>query len=173
MVDQARGVGGTMTDAFRMLARYNRTANERLYASCSELSDDDYRRERRVSFGSIFGLLNHMLLGDRIWMKRFTGEGAKTPPLNTVLYEGFADLRRAREEEDAKIETFFEAVEDDFLERLFAYTNNQGKPYRERAAVAALHFFNHQTHHRGQVHAMLSETGAQAPSLDLHRVLNP
>lgn len=162
-----------MTDGFRMLARYNRIANERLYACCAELEDGAYRGERRVSFGSIHALLNHMLLGDRIWMKRFAGEGAKTPALDTLLFDDFADLRRAREEEDGKIEAFFEAVEEDFLERLFAYTNNQGKPYRERAATAALHFFNHQTHHRGQVHALLSEAGAQPPSLDLHRVLNP
>src|SRR5579863_3699419 len=81
---------------FRMLARYNRIANERLYASCAQLDHVEYRRERRGSFGSIHGLLNHIVLGDRIWMGRFEGNGSGTPPLNTVLFEDFHALRLAR-----------------------------------------------------------------------------
>ena len=86
-----------------MLARYNRIANARLYEQCGKLDLVEYRRERRGSFGSIHALLNHMLLGDRIWMSRFAGGGNTTPPLNTILFESFAELHAARSQEDASI----------------------------------------------------------------------
>jgi uncharacterized damage-inducible protein DinB len=162
-----------LLDAFRMLAGYNKIANERLYEQCGKLDLDDYLRARQGSFGSIHGLLNHVLLGDRIWLSRFAGGGNTTPPLNSILYERFADLRSARSEEDARIVTFFETADSNFLQRSIPYINNQGKNYVETAAVAVLHFFNHQTHHRGQVTVMLSQTAVKPPSLDLHRILNP
>jgi uncharacterized damage-inducible protein DinB len=162
-----------MLDAFRMLARYNRIANARLYEQCAKLDLLEYRRERQGSFGSIHSLLNHMLLGDRIWMSRFAGGGSTTPPLNSILFETFVELSAARAEQDAMIEAFFEKVAEDFLAWSFPYVNSQGKHYVETASVAVLHFFNHQTHHRGQIHVMLSQTPVRPPSLDMHRILNP
>jgi uncharacterized damage-inducible protein DinB len=106
-----------MLDAFRIFARYNRVANERLYEQVRKLDVAEYRRERRGSFGSIHALLNHTMVGDRIWMSRFTGAGKTTPPLNTILYETFAEINSARAEEDAGIEAFFNKVDDDFLTR--------------------------------------------------------
>jgi uncharacterized damage-inducible protein DinB len=156
-----------------MLARYNRVANERLYEACAGLDPVEYRRERAGSFGSIHALLNHVLVGDRVWMSRFAGGGASTPALNAILFEDFDELRAARTRQDAEIESFFETVEAAFLERTTPYINNQGKPYVESMPVGVLHFFNHQTHHRGQVHVMLSQTGLKPPSLDMHRILNP
>jgi uncharacterized damage-inducible protein DinB len=158
---------------FQMLARYNRTANERLYAACAQLDDDEYRKLRPGSFGSIHALLNHILLGDRRWMGLFENGQRTTPPLNQILYDDFADLRSARVGEDARMETFFDQLDVAFWTRSFPYTNNQGKDYVETAHVACTHLFNHQTHHRGQVHVMLSQTTARPPSLDLHRIVNP
>jgi uncharacterized damage-inducible protein DinB len=162
-----------MIDAFRMLARYNRIANERLYETCGQLDPVEYRRQRQGSFGSIHALLNHLLLGDRIWMSRFSGSGHTTPPLNSILFDSFAELRSARAAQDEEIEAFFAKVGTDFLDRQLSYVNNQGKDYVETAPVAVLHFFNHQTHHRGQVHLMISQTEVKPPSLDMHRILNP
>ena len=162
-----------MLDAFRIFARYNRVANERLYVQVGKLDLAEYRRERRGSFGSIHALLNHILLGDRIWMSRFAGGGKTTPPLNTILFETFTEINTARAEEDAGIVAFFEKVDDDFLTRQLAYTNSRGKECVDKAAPAVLHFFNHQTHHRGQVHVMLSQTEVSPPALDMHRILNP
>ena len=158
---------------FRMLARYNRIANERLYACCSQLNDQEYHKERPGSFGSIHALLNHILLGDWIWMERFEGNTTQTPPLNTILFDDFRGLHLARVDEDARIEVFFDGIGEEFLSRPIQYLNNQGREYTEQAPVAVLHFFNHQAHHRGQIHVMLSHTGLQPPSLDLHRILNP
>lgn len=158
---------------FLMLARYNRIANERLYAACAKLSDEEYRRPRKGSLGSIHGLLNHLLLGDRIWMARFEGGGSTTPPLRSVLFEDFAELRAARMAEDARIEQFFAGIGEDFFSRGLFYVNSKGIDCVEPAPVAAAHLFNHQTHHRGQVHVMLSQTEVEPPSLDLHRIINP
>jgi len=160
-------------DHLRLLARYNRIANDRLYEKCAELSDADYRAPRRGSFGSIHALLNHILLGDRIWMSRFHGDGQTTPWLATILYDEFAELRSTRTREDAAIEDFFASADASFLDRTLSYTNSKGVHYTDPMLNAALHMFNHQTHHRGQVHVMLSQTEVQPPSLDLHRILNP
>ena len=96
-----------------------------------------------------------------------------TPPLNQILYDDFAALRSARAREDDRIESFFSDLDVAFWGRSFPYTNNQGKDYLETAHVACSHLFNHQTHHRGQVHVMLSQAEVAPPSLDLHRIINP
>ena len=158
---------------FQVLARYNRIANERLFAACAHLDDSEYRSRRARSLGSIHGLLNHILLGDRRWMALFENGERVTPPLNQILYDDFSTLRNARAREDERIESFFAKLDAAFWGRSFAYTNNQGKDYVETAHVACSHLFNHQTHHRGQVHVMLSQTAVAPPSLDLHRILNP
>ena len=158
---------------FAMMARYNRLANERLYEACGRLSDEEYRRQRKGSFGSIHALLNHLLLGDRIWMARFEGGGQTTPPLNTVLYNEFAALREARVKEDERIESFCAGARPEFLSRPLEYVNSKGAQRCDDAAMAVAHFFNHQTHHRGQVHVMLAQTAVAAPSLDLHWLISP
>jgi uncharacterized damage-inducible protein DinB len=162
-----------MLDAFRIFARYNRIANERLYEQLTKLDVAEYRRERRGSFGSIHALLNHTMVGDRVWMSRFMGGGKTTPPLNTILFETFDEINSARAVEDAGIEAFFQKIDDHFLTRKLAYTNSRGIDCVDAAAPAVLHFFNHQTHHRGQVHVMLSQTEVSPPALDMHRILNP
>jgi uncharacterized damage-inducible protein DinB len=162
-----------MLDSFRMFAQYNRIANECLYEQCGKLDPAEYRRERRGSFGSIHALLNHILLGDRIWMSRFSGGGSTTPPLNSILFDTFAELHPARAAQDAEIEAFFEKTGPAFLLQPLLYTNSRGKDCVDTAPVAVLHFFNHQTHHRGQVHVMISQTDVKPPSLDMHRILNP
>ena len=138
-----------LQDHFRMLARYNRIANELLYDCCAQLDDTEYRRQRAGSFGSIHALLNHILLGDRIWMSRFKGGGQVTPALNTVLFDSFPELRTAREKDDVEMESFFDTLEPGFFERELIYINSRKRECRDSAPMAVTHFFNHQTHHRG------------------------
>src|SRR5215467_2486056 len=120
-----------LTAHFQMLARYNCVANERLYSACAQLDDNEYRKQRAGSFGSIHALLNHILLGDRRWLGLFQNGQRITPPLNQILYDDFASLRSARVSEDARIETFFDHLDAAFWARSFAYVNNQGKEYVE------------------------------------------
>lgn len=158
---------------FLRLGRYNRLANERLYDACSTLTDEQRKRSRGAFFGSIHGTLNHILLGDRIWMTRFEGGEAPSTNLDAVLYKDFGELRRARTVEDARIEAYVNALGPRALRGEIAYLNNEGRQFRDPAAVLLAHLFNHQTHHRGQATAMLAETDAPYPVLDMHRVLIP
>jgi uncharacterized damage-inducible protein DinB len=159
---------------FQMLGRYNTLANQRLYETCARLDDAEYRRARPGSFGSIHALLNHILLGDRIWIGRFLAqEATTTPALATILYEGFPALRAARIEEDARLEGFLSGLDEAFLNREIRYVNSAGKLHADPASLTLAHLFNHQTHHRGQVHVMLSQTAVPPPELDMHRVLRP
>ena len=95
---------------FRRLARYNRLANERLYEACARLSDAARTQVRPAFFGSIHGTLNHILVGDRIWLARFEGREVPSTGLDAILYEDFAELRDARAAEDARIEAFAAAL---------------------------------------------------------------
>ena len=129
------------TTHFQMLARYNRMANERLYATCSQLNDAEYRQQRPGSFGSIHGLLNHILLGDRRWLGLFENGQRVTPPLNQILHDDFASLRSARAlSQDARIESFFSDLDVAFWGRSFQYTNNQAKTTSRRRTLRAAIF---------------------------------
>ena len=158
---------------FRMLGRYNRLANERLYGACARLGNSERTKDHGAFFGSIHGTLNHILVGDRIWMTRFEGGEAPSTNLDAILYEDFEALREARIAEDARIEAYTASLKADSLARTVRYLNNEGREFQDPSAVLLAHFFNHQTHHRGQVTAMLSQTEVDYPVLDMHRVLIP
>lgn len=166
-------MGTALIDHFRAMARYNRLANERLYAACGRLPDGERRRDRRAFFKSIHGTLNHIVVGDRIWLGRFAGEEMPSTGLDAILFEDFEALYGARVAEDERIERFAADLDSAFLAGTTAYRNNEGHVIRDPNAALVAHFFNHQTHHRGQIHAMLTQTAVAPPVLDLHRVLYP
>ncbi len=97
------------------MARYNRWQNENLYGAASTLTDAQRKEQRGAFFGSIHGTLNHILLGDRLWLTRFAGGTAPSTGLDAILYEDFAELAAARAAEDARIETFFADLAEPFL----------------------------------------------------------
>lgn len=158
---------------FQMLARYNTLANHRIYKSCSQLSRSELHRFRPAFFGSIYATLNHLLIADRIWLARFAGQTVSSTNLDEILYENFSDLQSARILEDLRIEEFASKLTDPDLSEEITYTNHEGKVYRDPVDLLVTHFFNHQTHHRGQIHDMISQTEISPPILDLHRVLQP
>ncbi len=152
---------------YRSFAGYNRWANTRLYEFASHLSPDDYKADRGAFFGSVHGTLNHLLVADRIWMRRFTGVGDAPTGLDTILFHAFAELAAARAAEDDRIAHFIEGLDEGALARELSYVNSSGNAFTQRLASLLDHFFNHQTHHRGQVHALLTGLVGQAPELDL------
>ena len=158
---------------FQMLSRYNSLANHRLYEVCTQLSDVELKQTRPAFFKSIYGTLNHIMIGDCIWMGRFTGKEMSSQGLDVILYEQFHELRAARILEDERITAFIDDLDDGFLKGIITYTNNQGKIYSDPINLLIAHFFNHQTHHRGQIHDMLTQTEIAPPSLDMHRVISP
>ncbi|HEX9903593.1 MAG TPA: DinB family protein [Propylenella sp.] len=155
---------------FRMFARYNAWANRRVYAAAGAVSDADYRRDRGAFFGSLRGTLNHVLVADRIWMHRFTGRGPTYGKLDLILHDELATLRASREAEDTRIKDWVDSLDDRKLAGPLTYrTITNPADITQPLAAALAHFFNHQTHHRGQVHALLTAAGGReaAPSLDL------
>jgi len=151
---------------FDQLAAYNRWANRRIYDDAAVLPDAVRKQPAGLFFGSLHGTLNHLLVADYIWMRRFTGDGPQPERLNQILYDDFTALRSAREQEDDRIFTFVTGLQT--YDREIVYQNSTGKTYRQAVGPALTHFFNHQAHHRGQVHAGLTIAGIREPtSLDL------
>jgi uncharacterized damage-inducible protein DinB len=157
-----------MKPHFVMFAAYNAWANRRLFDAAGELPETEYRAARGVFFGSMHGTLNHLLAADRIWMRRFTGKGEAPNRLDAILIEDRGDLRRARESEDERIAAYVGALSQDDLAGVIRYrTITTPRDIEQPLADALAHFFNHQTHHRGQAHAIITGLRRQAPSFDM------
>jgi uncharacterized damage-inducible protein DinB len=151
-----------------MFGRYNAWANTRLYEAAARLGPERYRADRGAFFKSVHGTLNHLLVTDRIWMQRFTGEGDAPNRLDAILFETFGELRDAREAEDRRIVGFVDGLDDGRIAGTVKYRRVSSPAEIEQELGAALaHWFNHQTHHRGQVHALLTGLLGEAPELDL------
>jgi uncharacterized damage-inducible protein DinB len=157
-----------MLNHFRMFADYNCWANARLYDACGLLSDEEFGADKGAFFRSAQGTLNHLLAADRIWLKRFTGEGVAPASLDRPLYETFADLRAAREIEDRRIIDWVDGLTDADLTAIISYSPIT-MPGRNELPLGPIltHVFNHQTHHRGQVHTILTALGHPSVVLDL------
>lgn len=162
----------------RVMARYNRWMNDKLYAAAETLTDAERKRDRGAFFGSIHRTLNHLLLADRVWLGRFIGaslnEGEMGPggirTLDQELYDDFGELRRERTKTDGEIDAFVATLTD---EKLLANLR-----YLRRGVVnefplwhAVAHLFNHQTHHRGQVTTLLMQAGHDPGVTDLVAML--
>ena len=153
---------------FRQLADYNHWANCRLYDVALQMSEEQYRRPTGVFFASLHGTLNHLLLTDRIWLKRLTGEGEHPKRLDAILFEDRRELARARVAEDGRLKRVVAGYGEADLGKAVSYRTMAGTPQQQPLTEILLHVFNHQAHHRGQAHACCSiVTGVEPPSLDL------
>jgi len=160
-------MAGRLAD-FQRFADYNAWANARLYDAVATLSPEAQRAEWPADFfQSILGTLNHLLVADRIWLDRFQ----HLPPVHGRLDERVHDdldaLRAARVAEDARIRRFVDGLAEADLDAALAYKTSRGSPQSNPLGALLGHFFNHQTHHRGQVHALIHEAGVAPPPLDL------
>jgi uncharacterized damage-inducible protein DinB len=150
------------------MAAYNRWMNDKLYSVCAELTDEERKLDRKAFFGSIHRTLNHLLLADRVWLGRFIGQPFKVLGFDQELCADFADLRAERSATDQDIEGWTQALTDAELGRRFQYTSMLNPaPRAYDLWVCVTHFFNHQTHHRGQVTALLSQCGKDYGVTDL------
>jgi uncharacterized damage-inducible protein DinB len=153
---------------YQAFARYNAWANHRLYDAAGELTDAEYRADRGAFFKSMHGTLNHLLTADQVWMQRFTGEGPAPDRLDMIHHEQLAELRRAREAEDQRIIDYVDGLTEARLGGTIRYRRVSTPDEFEQALAPALaHFFNHQTHHRGQAHSILCSFGRRGLVLDL------
>jgi uncharacterized damage-inducible protein DinB len=152
---------------FRTFAGYNAWANKRLFDAVARLPEAEYLKPRPAFFRSIHGTLNHILVGDRAWMGRLTGRDAGIRSLDQILYADLAGLRVARQAEDARLIAYVDRLSEAELLGSASYRNMAGKPFTTPITQVLAHIFNHQTHHRGQAHDLLSQTGVAPPELDL------
>lgn len=158
---------------FQLLAQYNTLVNQALYTACAELDDATRKQLRPAFFKSIHGTLNHILVGDRIWLNRFSSKIVPSTGLDVIPYDDFEELWQARVAEDERIRSFANGLSEATLNQSIHYVNNAGFECTDPMSLLIAHFFNHQTHHRGQVHNLLCQTPVPPPSLDLHRIINP
>jgi uncharacterized damage-inducible protein DinB len=150
------------------MAAYNRWANARLYEAAGKLSQAELDAPRSGFFPSLMKTLNHILVGDTVWMGRLEGTGHPgVTSLDQVLHPEFVALQAARSAMDARIAVFVGDVSEQHLGEALVYRNMAGEPMETRIDQVLAHVFNHQTHHRGQAHAMLSSTEVAPPPLDL------
>lgn len=157
-----------MKEHFALMARYNAWANARLYRMAAQLPDELYRRNVNAYFESLHGTLNHVLVADRIWLYRLTGTGEPPKRLDAILYDDLPSLDAARRAEDERLAAFVESQADAQFEATVQYRMFNGTPRQQKLREVLAHLFNHQTHHRGQAHAILTALGVKEPdSLDV------
>ncbi len=157
-------------DFVRTMARYNAWQNDSLVAAAEGLSDADRRLERGAFFGSIHRTFSHVLWGDQIWMSRFT---SSEPPSGNLSespdhFPDWEAFKQARTGFDRRILDWALAVEPVWFEGdLSWFSPAVGRDVTKPKAMLAVHFFNHQTDHRGQIHAMLTAAGAAPDDTDI------
>lgn len=156
-----------MREHFEQMAAYNAWANGRLYAAAGKLPNDRLMADVGAYFDSVFGTLTHVLIADRIWMHRLTSEGATHTDLRDRPYATLSDLQAERWAMDQRIADFVASLAEADFPAAVNYHNMAGAPHRLPRQAILSHVFNHQTHHRGQVHHMLSVEGVDPPPLDL------
>lgn len=153
---------------FQRLAAYNRWANERLYDAVGKLSPAEFAAPRVGFFPSLARTLNHILVGDSLWLGRLDGQGAPgITSLDQQLHAEFAALRQARAALDARYIAFVDSLGEARIGEMLTYKTVAGEAMETAIDQVLTHVFNHQTHHRGQAHGMLSSTSVPPPSLDL------
>lgn len=167
----------------RTMAGYNRWMNEKVYAAAARLPPHELAADRGAFFGSVIGTLNHVMVADLIWLKRFAQhpkafaslvplEATAMPStLDQMLYEDLPRLQEQRAWLDGVIQAWAESLVADDIGQVLEYANTRGDRFRKRFAGLIVHFFNHQTHHRGQVTTLLTQTGVDVGETDLRALL--
>jgi len=158
----------------RTMAAYNAEMNRRIFAAAARLPDAERRRLRGAFWGSIHGTLCHLLWGDRMWMSRFDGWPKPTVMQkdSAGLVADFAELHRLRTEADEKISAWAGSIDEAWLAGdMVWFSQSAQKEMRQPRAFLVTHFFNHQTHHRGQAHALITAAGEHTGDTDLFLVV--
>lgn len=168
-----------MKSNFELMASYNQWMNKGLYEAASQLDTGELEKDSGAFFRSIIGTLNHILVGDTIWLKRFANHEAGFPSLaylrvidtpislDVTLYSKLSTLTEARTRMDEVIVQFASELTGQDIASPLAYSNTKGQPFIKNFGYLLQHFFNHQTHHRGQVSTLLSQAGIDIGVTDL------
>lgn len=155
----------------QLMAAYGRWMNEKVYAACEKLGDEERKRDRGAFFKSIHGTLDHAVWGDIAWLKRFDpNQGAAKPvgPLGHLMFPDYEELAAARRKVDADLVQWAAGVDDAWLSEPMTWTSKlYGFTQTHPRWVQVVQMFNHQTHHRGQVTTLLSQLGVDVGPTDV------
>lgn len=172
-----------MRDELVVLARYNRWMNQRIYAVSASLPVAEIMRDRGAFFGSIFATLNHIMVADLLWLHRFARADESDHELDPIramieptkldqtLHDSLAELAKQREVIDTTIQKWIAHLAEQRLVASINYTNTSGVAFTRRLSFLLTHFFNHQTHHRGQTTTLLNQAGVAVGVTDLALML--
>jgi uncharacterized damage-inducible protein DinB len=172
-----------MLTHIQRMGEYNHWMNQKLYAACAQITPAELGRDRQAFFGSILGTLNHLLVADIVWLKRFAAhprnfsalkplESISQPiALNQILHNDFVALRHDRNDLDQIMLNWVNELQPNDLDEILAYQNMKGVAARRPIGALLCHFFNHQTHHRGQLSVLLSQIGIDIGVTDLLEII--
>ena len=155
----------------RTMARYNRWQNRSLYGAAETLTDAQRKEQRGAFFGSIHGTLSHLLYGDQAWIWRLSG--THKPKASSIAefvgaYPDWGELKRERQAFDEVIVGWADRIDSKWLEgELKWFSGSQKREFTQPRWLLVTHMFNHETHHRGQVHCLLTQFGAKPADTDL------
>ena len=172
---------GTMSEHahFQLLAQYNAWMNVKLYEAAAKLPAHALAADRGAFFGSLIGTMNHLVAGDTIWLSRFARHPSRHPalepvramPVPTAVTDIFSldlpALSAQRRTLDAAILAWMDELSEADLDQVLPYASTKGVGSQRRLSGLLIHFFNHQTHHRGQCSTLLSQAGVDIGVTDL------
>lgn len=149
-------------------ARYNAWANSRIHVACGRQSPAELAEDRRGFFKSILGTLNHILVADLIYRERLEKQPTSFDRLDTILHDDFAALRAAQKAQDAWYVEFADGMDPAELDGTLSFdTVGTGEYFSLPLRTCLTNLFEHQIHHRGQIHHMISHAGHYPPPLDV------
>lgn len=149
------------------MAAYNQWMNAKLYDCAARLSDEQRKQDRGAFFKSLHGTLDHIVSADMIWLYRFSGRSIEHFQLGQ-RFDDFGEMRAQRESLDVEISAWAASLDGDWLKGDFAYfSKSYNAHYSKPAWLLVVHFFNHQTHHRGQASDLLMQMGIDPGATDL------
>lgn len=156
-------------DYCKTLARYNRWQNQSIYAAAATLPDGTRKRNMGAFFKSIHGTLNHIMVADRLWLDRFEGHPSTITSLDEELYNDFDELTRHRAGADDRVDRVVASLTEATIASSITYRRMSGGGAEMTLPMATvmMHFFNHQTHHRGQASTLLMQCGVDVGVTDL------
>ena len=152
---------------FQLLANFNAWANTKIFSSCKELDSTEYKKDREAFFSSIHGTLNHLLVVDKFFISRIEGKDHNLKSLDQILYENLFQLEEARIKEDKRLVDLINNLSDESIHKEITYNGFETGKTTHTINTILITLFNHQTHHRGQIHNMLSQAGIKPPQIDI------
>ena len=153
---------------FQLLANFNTWANTKIFSACKELDNTEYKKDRKAFFSSIHGTLNHSLVVDMAYISRIEGKDHGLKGLDQILFESLLQLEEARIKEDKRLVDLVNNLSEESIYTEITYKGFEtGNTTTHTINMILITLFNHQTHHRGQAHNMLSQAGVKPPQIDI------